>query len=107
MPSPIQYAIEVLYLNKKRFREKLRRFKRAAKEFLFGLFFYELYYDTLTYARKYKDIINIFVIGELLGLPLMDTYLSMRLLPYLLPELEKWKFRQLKDSDVTDNVPDI
>ncbi len=88
-------------------RKKIEGFKRAAKDFLFGLFLYELYYDTLKYARKYKDAINIFIIGEMLGLPLMGTYLSMRLLPYLFPEIEKWKFRQLRDSDVTDDVPDI
>ncbi|MGQ4891759.1 MAG: hypothetical protein ACP6IP_04630 [Candidatus Njordarchaeia archaeon] len=94
-------------MGKLNFKRKLKSFKRAAKEFLFGLFLYELYYDTLKYARKYKDAINLFIIGELLGLPLMDTYLSLRLLPYLLPEIGKWKFRQLRESDITDEVPDI
>ncbi len=93
--------------NKKNLKRKIERFKRAAKDFLFGMFLYELYYDTLKYARKYKDAINIFIIGEMLGLPLMGTYLSIRLLPYLFPEIEKWKFRQLKESDLTDEVPDI
>ena len=86
--------------------DKFRKFRRAAKYFLFGLFYFDLYMDLLKTAKRYKDIINIFIIGELLGIPFMSTHLGLRLLPYLFPELEKWKERQLKERDITDEVPE-
>ncbi len=81
-------------------------FKRAVREFLFGLFYFDLYWDTKKEAAKLKDAVNLLLMGELLGLPLMTTPLMLRLLPYLLPEIEGWKQRQLRERDVTEEVPE-
>ena len=81
-------------------------FKRAAKDFLFGHFLFDLYWDTKKEAAKRKDVINLLILGDLLGLPLMTTPLMLRLLPYLLPEIEGWKIRQLRERDITEEVPE-
>jgi len=39
-----------------------------------------------------------------LGLPLLPPYYSMRLLPYILPSIEKWKRSILREKDLTDFV---
>jgi hypothetical protein len=44
------------------------------------------------------------VFGDLLGLPLLPPYYSMRLLPYILPSIEKWKRSILREKDLTDFV---
>ncbi len=81
-------------------------FKRAAKEFLFGLFYFDLYWETRKEAAKLRDAVNLLIMGELLGLPLMTTPIMLRLLPYLLPEIEGWKQRQLRERDITEEVPE-
>ncbi len=81
-------------------------FKRAVKEFLFGLFYFDLYWETRKEAAKLRDAVNLLLMGELLGLPLMTTPIMLRLLPYLLPEIEDWKRRQLRERDVTEEVPE-
>ncbi len=44
------------------------------------------------------------VFGDLVGLPLLPPYYSMRLLPYIIPSIEKWKRSILKERDLTDLV---
>jgi hypothetical protein len=42
--------------------------------------------------------------GELVGLPLLPPYYSLRLLPYVLPGLERWKRGLLRERDWTDLI---
>jgi hypothetical protein len=44
------------------------------------------------------------VFGDLVGLPLLPPYYSMRLLPYIIPSIEKWKRSILREKDLTDLV---
>ncbi len=81
-------------------------FKNAVRDFLFGLFFFDLYWETRKEAARMKDLINLLILGEMLGLPLISTPMMLKLLPYLLPEIEGWKFRQLRERDVTEEVPE-
>ncbi len=58
-------------------------------------------------AAKRKDAINLLLLGEFLGLPIMATPIVLKILPYVLPEIEGWKVRQLRERDLTDDVPDV
>jgi hypothetical protein len=42
------------------------------------------------------------VFGDLVGLPLLPPHYSMRLLPYILPSIKKWKRGLLREKDLTD-----
>jgi hypothetical protein len=44
---------------------------------------------------------------EVLGDPLMNGYFSLRLFPYFVGDLEKWKRKQLKERDVLEDAPDF
>jgi hypothetical protein len=44
------------------------------------------------------------IFGDLVGLPLLPPYYSMRLLPHIIPSLETWKRRVLREKDLTDFV---
>jgi len=37
----------------------------------------------------------------------MNSVIILRLLPYLLPELDGWKYRQLSEVDIIEEVPEI
>jgi hypothetical protein len=85
---------------------RLKAFCRAAKEFLWGLACLDLYRDTLREKRKYEDVLNVVLLGQFLGLPLMNSTITLRLLPHLFPELRHWRQRQLTEQDVTDHLPE-
>ncbi|HDH09853.1 MAG TPA: hypothetical protein ENF84_02815 [Chloroflexi bacterium] len=80
--------------------------KKKAKEFLWGLFLYDFYLDAVRTKTRYKDAVNLFLLGQFLGLPLMNSSISLRLLPYLFPELSDWKKRQLKEKEIIELAPD-
>lgn len=84
----------------------LKAFWNALKAFMWGLTCLDLYRETLREKRKYEDVLNIVLLGEFLGVPLMNSTITLRLLPYLFPELKHWRQRQLTEWDLTDHLPD-
>ena len=56
--------------------------------------------------RKEKGYLDhlfmLVVFGDLVGLPLLPPYYSMRLLPYIVPSIKKWKRSLLREKDLTD-----
>jgi hypothetical protein len=57
----------------------------------------------LRHSRAEADMLfRLIVFGDLIGLPLLPPYYSLRLLPYALPGLEGWKRAVLRERDWTD-----
>ena len=72
------------------------------KGFIYGMALYEY---TRHFNRQRADLEHLFVLisfGDLLGVPILPPYYSMRLLPYIVPLLEGWKRRMLRERDLTD-----
>ncbi len=86
---------------------RVRRALRVMKEILWGLFMYDLYTETMKMRLRYNDAVNLLVFSEQLGIPLMNSYVSMRLLPYFVGELEGWKRREMRERDFLEEAPDI
>jgi len=84
----------------------LTKIKITLKEVLFGMFFFDLYRESLRYSKHINDFMNLILLGEFLGLPILSTSITIKLLPYLYKDLFMWKLGQLKERSVTDEVPD-
>jgi hypothetical protein len=84
-----------------------RRALQVVKEILWGLFFFDLYTETMKMRIRYNDAVNLLVFSETLGIPLMNSYVSMRLLPYFVGELEGWKRREMREREVLEEAPEI
>jgi len=80
---------------------------RIARDFLWGLAFLETYKEVLKEKRKVETLMNVVILGEFLGLPLMNSTIALRILPYLFPHLHPWRRRLLTERDITDDLPDI
>lgn len=80
---------------------------QKVRDFLWGLFFFEYYHELKHERAKYADTINLVLYGELLGLPLMNSTVGLRLLPYMLPELQGFKHRQAEEKEVMEEAPHI
>lgn len=94
-------------LIKKLFSSLVARLKRSVKvvrEILYGLLFYE---TVLVLKKERGHLDNLFMLvifGDMIGLPLLPPYYSLRLFPHIIPSLERWKRRVLREKDVTDFV---
>ena len=42
------------------------------------------------------------VVGDVIGVPIMPPYYSLRLLPYVVPQIETWKRRVLREKEFSD-----
>jgi hypothetical protein len=43
-------------------------------------------------------------IGDMMGMPIVPPYYTLRLLPYMVPNIKGWKLRMLRERDVTDII---
>ena len=64
---------------------------QALKNFIYGMTGYEFARRALETRRELEAIFMILALGDLIGVPVMPPVYSMRLLPHVAPEIEKWK----------------
>lgn len=83
-------------------RNRLQRIAHAAREVLFGMTTYEWAQSA---KRERAEIESLFVLvsfGDLVGLPILPPYYTLRLLPYVVPAINRWKRCLLRERDWTD-----
>lgn len=86
------------------FAARLKGFPRILREILYGMTVHEMDLELRKERGNLDDLFMLVVFGDLVGLPLLPPYYSMRLLPYILPTLETWKRSLLREKDLTDFV---
>ncbi len=56
-------------------------------------------------TRMYIEHLFMFVtLGDMLGIPVLPPYYSLKILPYAVPNIKQWKARVFRERDVTDTV---
>jgi hypothetical protein len=53
---------------------------------------------------RLNNLLMLIVFGDLVGLPHFPSYYSMRILPYVIPLIDKWKININRERDVTDFI---
>jgi hypothetical protein len=83
---------------------RLKGFPTILKEFLYGMTAHEMDLELRKEKGNLDHLFMLVVFGDLVGLPLLPPYYSMRLLPHIVPSIEKWKRSILREKDLTDFV---
>jgi hypothetical protein len=86
------------------FAKTLNKIRKTLNEIFYGMTLYEL---ELEFRKEKGNINNLFmlvVFGDLVGLPILPPHYSMRLLPYVVPQIKTWKRGALREKDLTDIV---
>jgi hypothetical protein len=74
------------------------------REILYGLTVFEWVRDM---QRKRGEIERLFVLitfGDIVGIPILPPYYTLRLLPYIVPTINRWKRSLLRERDLTDLI---
>ncbi len=74
------------------------------RDFMYGATIHELDLELRKERGHLDQLFMLVVFGDLVGLPLLPPYYSMRLLPYIIPSIETWKRRLLREKDLTEFV---
>jgi hypothetical protein len=44
------------------------------------------------------------ILGQMVGVPVIAPFYSLRLLPYCIRQIQSWKTNMLRDRDITDSM---
>jgi hypothetical protein len=49
-----------------------------------------------------ETVFMVIVLGDMIGMPIMPPYYSLRVLPFVVPEIATWKRRVLRERHFTE-----
>ena len=82
----------------------LDRINRTLAEVLYGMAVHD---QVRALARQRGTLEHLFVLisfGDLLGVPILPPYYSLRLLPFVVPLINNWRRRMLRERDLIDSM---
>ncbi len=83
-------------------REKLEHIRHVAGEILYGMSVYEWVRECRKSRGELERVFVLIAYGDLLGIPILPPYYTLRLLPYVIPCLETWRRSMLRERDLSD-----
>lgn len=99
--------IEAIQLKTRHWRARAR----TIGEWLGGMIYGMTMFEVVRHLRRQRaDLEHLFVLisfGDLLGVPILPPYYTLRLLPFVVPLVRNWKFRMLRERDLTDLTADL
>lgn len=75
---------------------------RVVQEFLYGMFGMEVAEHALEMRASLESLFMLATLGDMIGVPILPPYYSLRLLPFLIPNISVWKRRVLREKEFTD-----
>lgn len=72
------------------------------RDVLFGMSGYEFARHALEMRAALETVFMVTTLGNIVGVPVMPPYYALRLLPYVVPEVERWKRRVLREREYTE-----
>ncbi|MDY7078857.1 MAG: hypothetical protein SXV54_18240 [Chloroflexota bacterium] len=83
-------------------RDRLGQARRAAGEIFYGMTVYDWVRDLRRERGEIERLFVLITFGDIVGLPILPPYYTMRLLPYVVPTINRWKRSLLRERDWTD-----
>jgi hypothetical protein len=88
--------------SRERIEDGLGHLVKVARDILYGMFVYEWVRGMRKSRGERERVFILIVFGDLLGVPILPPYYTLRLLPYIVPRLETWRRSMLRERDLTD-----
>lgn len=76
---------------------------KALRDFFYGLYGYEFERHALEMRASLENLFMTITIGDMLGMPIIPPFYSLRLLPYVLPNIATWKRRVLREREFAES----
>lgn len=79
-----------------------RQTLKALGDIIYGATIYEMVRDLYKERSHLEHMFILIVFGDILGIPILPPYYTLRLLPYVVPSIAGWKRSLLRERDLTD-----
>ena len=79
-----------------------QRLSRGFRDVIYGMASHDMTRQAVRTRASMEHLFILITMGDLLGIPILPPYYSLRLLPYVTPQIATWKRRMLREKDVSD-----
>lgn len=79
-----------------------REKKEVVKDFFYGMAMQGMTRYALKTRMYLEHLFMLITLGDMLGIPILPPYYSLKLLPYAVPNIKTWKRSLFKERDFTD-----
>lgn len=69
---------------------------------MYGMMGYEFARHAMETRSSLETIFMVSVVGDMVGVPVIPPYYSLRLLPFIVPEVSTWRRRVLREREFTE-----
>ncbi len=76
--------------------------RTKVREFLFGMMGMEFAQHAQEMRGSVETLFMLSTVGDMIGVPIMPPYYSLRLLPFVVPHIATWKRRVLREHEFTE-----
>ncbi len=83
-------------------KEEKQGFFSRIKEIAYGMSALDMSRSAMRTRASMEHLFILITMGDLIGVPILPPYYSLRLLPYVVPNISTWKRRMLREKDVSD-----
>lgn len=85
-------------------KEQKTGFNTVVKGVLYGMASHGNVTAALRTRMHLEHLFMFITLGDMLGIPVLPPYYSLRILPYAVPNIESWKQRVFRERDFTDAI---
>jgi hypothetical protein len=82
----------------------LRLSLKMLKEVLYGMSTHDMARYAWRTRAGMEHLFMLITLGDLVGVPILPPYYSLRILPFVVPEITTWKHRLLREKDLMDAI---
>jgi hypothetical protein len=79
-----------------------KSFSQNLREILYGMASHDMSRYAIRTRASMEHLFILITMGDMIGIPILPPYYSLRLLPYVVPQISTWKRRLLREKDVSD-----
>ncbi len=72
------------------------------REVMYGMASHDMSRAALRTRASMEHLFILITMGDLIGIPILPPYYSLRILPYVVPQIATWKRRMLREKDLAD-----
>jgi hypothetical protein len=84
--------------------DRLRLVVHGVTECIYGMTTYGWARDVRRQRGEVERLFVLITFGDLIGIPILPPYYTLRLLPYTVPLVNRWRRSLLRERDWTDLV---
>jgi len=82
--------------------DRLRQAGKAVGQFIYGATVFDWVRGMQQERGHVERLFVLITFGDIIGVPILPPYYTLRLLPYVVPVIEQWKRSLLRERDITD-----